>query len=35
MTETPLVPEFGIGVDVHGQDYTKAARRFVSTRSVT
>jgi hypothetical protein len=35
MTETPLVLEFGMGVDVHGQDYTKAARRFVSTRSVT
>jgi uncharacterized protein (TIGR02058 family) len=30
MTETPLVLEFGMGVDVHGQDCTKAARRAVS-----
>ncbi len=26
----PLVLEFGMGVDVHGQDCTKAARRAVS-----
>src|SRR5438552_12119703 len=26
----PLVLEFGMGVDVHGQDSTKAARRAVS-----
>jgi uncharacterized protein (TIGR02058 family) len=26
----PLVLEFGMGVDVHGQDATKAARRAVS-----
>jgi uncharacterized protein (TIGR02058 family) len=26
----PLVLEFGMGVDVHGQDGTKAARRAVS-----
>jgi uncharacterized protein (TIGR02058 family) len=31
MTEQPaLVLEFGMGVDVHGQDQTKAARRAVS-----
>jgi uncharacterized protein (TIGR02058 family) len=29
-TATPLVLEFGMGVDVHGQDCTKAARRAVS-----
>ena len=28
--EPPLVLEFGMGVDVHGQDCTKAARRAVS-----
>jgi uncharacterized protein (TIGR02058 family) len=28
--DTPLVLEFGMGVDVHGQDATKAARRAVS-----
>src|SRR5690349_5122544 len=27
---SPLVLEFGMGVDVHGQDCTKAARRAVS-----
>jgi uncharacterized protein (TIGR02058 family) len=30
MDATPLVLEFGMGVDVHGQDCTKAARRAVS-----
>jgi uncharacterized protein (TIGR02058 family) len=30
MAEQPLVLEFGMGVDVHGQDCTKAARRAVS-----
>jgi uncharacterized protein (TIGR02058 family) len=30
MAEQPLVLEFGMGVDVHGQDGTKAARRAVS-----
>src|SRR5215475_45562 len=29
-TAHPLVLEFGMGVDVHGQDCTKAARRAVS-----
>ena len=28
--QPPLVLEFGMGVDVHGQDCTKAARRAVS-----
>src|SRR3977135_3827507 len=28
--EPPIVLEFGMGVDVHGQDCTKAARRAVS-----
>src|ERR1700694_4980576 len=28
--QSPLVLEFGMGVDVHGQDCTKAARRAVS-----
>jgi uncharacterized protein (TIGR02058 family) len=30
MAENALVLEFGMGVDVHGQDCTKAARRAVS-----
>jgi len=30
MSEQPLVLEFGMGVDVHGQDCTKAACRAVS-----
>ena len=30
MTDQPLVFEFGMGVDVHGEDCTKAARRAVS-----
>jgi uncharacterized protein (TIGR02058 family) len=29
-SQSPLVLEFGMGVDVHGQDCTKAARRAVS-----
>ena len=29
MSETPYVLEFGMGVDVHGQDSTTAARRAV------
>ena len=29
-SEQPLVLEFGMGVDVHGDDATKAARRAVS-----
>ena len=29
MAKTRLVVELGMGVDVHGQDYTKAARRAV------
>ena len=30
MSATPLVLEFGMGVDVHGEDATKAACRAVS-----
>ncbi len=30
MTEQTMVLEFGMGVDVHGEDATKAARRAVS-----
>ena len=30
MSETPYVLEFGMGVDVHGQDSTTAAKRAVS-----
>jgi len=29
MTRTRLIVELGMGVDVHGRDYTKAARRAV------
>ena len=30
MTRTRWITEMGMGVDVHGNDYTKAARRAVS-----
>lgn len=30
MTSTRWITEMGMGVDVHGNDYTKAARRAVS-----
>lgn len=30
MTQTRWITEMGMGVDVHGNDYTKAARRAVS-----
>ncbi len=30
MTQVRCLTEMGMGVDVHGHDYTKAARRAVS-----